>query len=126
MGITMQKKNNARTGLTFQVGDVRDMRNTCQFDDNMFDAVFAKGTIDALLCAERANSNITNAMSEINRVLKPEGKLCCISYATEEERAGYFTDLEKHTVIDFPRPSIKSPGGLEKTPENTLYMHVYS
>merc|ERR1711907_439 len=128
--IGIQKKNNSRPGLKFEVGDVRDMRNTLKLDDCSFDAVFAKGTIDALLCAERANSNISNGMKEINRVLKSGGKFCCISYANEDERARYFTatdpPLEKHAVVDFPRPSIKFPGGLERTPENMLYMHVYT
>merc|ERR1711907_510856 len=114
--IGIQKKNNSRSGL--------------KLDDCSFDAVFAKGTIDALLCAERANSNISNGMKEINRVLKSGGKFCCISYANEDERARYFTatdpPLEKHAVVDFPRPSIKFPGGLDRTPENMLYMHVYT
>eukprot|EP00658_Telonema_sp_P-2_P022322 TRINITY_DN18919_c0_g1_i1.p1 TRINITY_DN18919_c0_g1~~TRINITY_DN18919_c0_g1_i1.p1 ORF type:complete len:213 (+),score=59.16 TRINITY_DN18919_c0_g1_i1:53-691(+) len=127
--IAIQKKRNARSGLKFEVGDVRDMKNTVHLDDNTFDAVFAKGTIDALLCAERANSNINAGMKEINRVLKPGGKFTCISYATEEERSTYFKDLgdlEPFTTVGFPRPSIKHPGGLEEIPENMLYMHVYS
>jgi ubiquinone/menaquinone biosynthesis C-methylase UbiE len=45
----MAERNKERTQMSYQVGDVTAMP---QFDDNSFDILIDKSTIDALLCAE--------------------------------------------------------------------------
>jgi len=124
--ISAQNAKTSKAGLKFEVGDCRKMN----FPDATYDCVFAKGTIDALLCAERANANIYNAMKEIRRVLKPGGRFICVSHASEEDRCSHFEDAcweENHYFTSFVRPSITCVEGLDpECKENLLYLYVYT
>jgi ubiquinone/menaquinone biosynthesis C-methylase UbiE len=46
------------------------------FEDNSFDAVLDKGTLDALFCGSVAMVHVAKTLAEVHRVLRPGG--CCI------------------------------------------------
>jgi len=125
--IAEQNKKPGKPGLKYEVNDVRRMNGMA---DKSYDAVFAKATIDALLCAEGANANIFNAMNEIRRVLKPGGRFVCISHSPQEDREHHFQDTcweEDPYFVSFVRPSITEVEGLDPDcPENLLYLYVYT
>jgi len=62
--------------------DVRDMT----YDDNFFDFIVDKSTIDALLCGDNSFINVAIMTKEIIRSLKLEGIYMIIYYGKKENR----------------------------------------
>ena len=71
--------------------DVADMK----FQNDSFDLIFDKGTIDALTCSNDANLVIRNSSNELYRVLKPNGFLFMITF----EKPIYRIPLMIHTKV---------------------------
>lgn len=68
-----------RTGpqerLSWEVMDVRAL----PLEDTSVDAVVDKGTLDALMCGDAFDSDVSRYMAEVQRVLKPGGHFVAIS-----------------------------------------------
>ena len=62
--------------------DARDL----QYDDNTFDCIIDKSTMDALLCGEQSFLNVAIMTREVQRVLKKGGTYVIISYGQPENR----------------------------------------
>lgn len=62
--------------------DVRDLK----YENNFFDLVIDKSTIDALLCGENSFLNVAIMIKEVQRVLKVGGVYMIISYGQPENR----------------------------------------
>ena len=62
--------------------DVRELK----YEDNYFDLIVDKSTIDALLCGERSFINVAIMIKEAQRVLKDGGIYMIISYGQPENR----------------------------------------
>lgn len=60
------------------------------YDDESFDVILDKGTLDAIICGDESSSNPEQALLEVNRVLKKNGVYICISYGMPEYRLDYF------------------------------------
>ena len=71
--------------------DARSM----EFKDGTFDCVINKATMDAILCGENSLSNVASFLSEIHRVLKPNGVFITVSYGTPENREVYLKKVRK-------------------------------
>ena len=56
--------------------DVRAM----EFAENSFDAVIDKGTFDSVICGEGSNTNASKMLTEVYRVLSPNGVYIMISF----------------------------------------------
>jgi ubiquinone/menaquinone biosynthesis C-methylase UbiE len=69
--------------------DVRDLK----FEDNQFDLVVDKSTIDALLCGEESFINVAIMTKEVQRVLKVGGIYMVISYGQPENRMNHIVIL---------------------------------
>ena len=54
------------------------------FQDNSFEAVIDKGTLDSILCGDGSGPNAAQMLSEIYRVLSPNGVYICISYGVKD------------------------------------------
>lgn len=76
--------------------EVMDCTNL-KYDDNYFDCVIEKGTIDALSCRSDSNEVIEKMLKEICRVLKPDGFFISLSFGNEGQRAYHF----KNKKIDW-------------------------
>jgi ubiquinone/menaquinone biosynthesis C-methylase UbiE len=62
--------------------DVRDL----QYEDNTFDVIIDKSTMDALLCGDQSFLNVSIMTKEVQRVLKKDGAYIIISYGQPENR----------------------------------------
>ena len=69
--------------MVYKQMDVRDMS---EFGECTFDAVIDKGTFDSILCGFDSRPNSLAMLSEVNRVLKPQGVYICITYGTPAQR----------------------------------------
>jgi SAM-dependent methyltransferase len=80
------------------------------FPDESYNVVFCKAAIDAILCGENSTANVSKALSEISRVLKPNGTFICVSYGTTESRLLHFDKEDKYSwkvkVLTIPKPTI--------------------
>ena len=65
----------ARPEMTWQVMDVQNL----EFDDETFDVVFDKSTMDCIFCCDKSNEMIAEMMKEAWRVLKPGGIFLSLS-----------------------------------------------
>lgn len=88
--------------------------NICALDfpDEQFDAVIAKGTVDAILCGEGSTANMAKLCSEVSRVLKPKGVFFIVSYGVPENRLNYLDkeDIYSWTVSvqTVPKPTVSA------------------
>ncbi len=62
--------------------DARDL----QYEDNSFDLVIDKSTMDALLCGDHSFLNVSIMTKEVQRVLKTGAYYLVISYGLPENR----------------------------------------
>ena len=53
-----------------------------EFRENSFDIIIDKGALDCILCSGKSKEKYEKSLSEIYRVLSPEGKFIMISYNT--------------------------------------------
>ena len=58
-----------------------------EFDDNSFDCVVEKGTIDALYCSSNSQQMILETLNETERVLKPNSHFIVISFGEPKNRS---------------------------------------
>jgi hypothetical protein len=65
--------------------DVRDL----QYEDNSFDLIIDKSTMDALLCGDQSFLNTAIMTKEVQRVLKTGGIYMIISYGQPENRINH-------------------------------------
>jgi len=56
------------------------------FDDNSFDVVMDKGTLDSVLCGDASLANANKMLTEVHRVLSPTGVYISVSYAPPPQR----------------------------------------
>ena len=101
----MKERNKNKEGMHFQEMDVRDMK----FEDNTFDLVIDKSTIDALLCGNHSFINVTKMTKEISRVLKVGGVYLIISYGKPENRVFHLE--RKHLGFEVQIYTIKKQEG---------------
>ena len=84
---TMSERNNKlRPLMNWAVMDVRDLK----YQDEMFDLIIDKSTIDALLCGDYAYLNVAIMLKECQRVLKTGGYYMAISYGQPENREFHY------------------------------------
>lgn len=81
--------------------DVRDIK----YDNETFDLIIDKSTIDALLCGESSFASVATMLKEVQRVLKTGGVYMIISYGPPDNRLFH---LERsHLKLDISVYSIK-------------------
>nr|XP_043637179.1 eEF1A lysine and N-terminal methyltransferase [Erigeron canadensis] len=107
----MQKKYSDSPHLKYIEMDVRDMK---AFENNSFDAVIDKGTLDSLLCGLNSKQNAAKMLEEVDRVLKKEGVYILITYGIPAYRICLLKESHswaiKLHVIDKYLPGESSKG----------------
>ncbi|KAJ4413347.1 hypothetical protein N0V91_000322 [Didymella pomorum] len=79
----MKSRHEAEKGVSYQVGDVRDMKD---LETGSIDVAFDKGTLDAMIFGspwsppEETLENSGRYMKEVQRVLKEDGFFLYITY----------------------------------------------
>nr|XP_029116311.1 EEF1A lysine methyltransferase 4 [Elaeis guineensis] len=79
----MRKKYAHVPQLTYMQMDVRDMSF---FQDESFDCVIDKGTLDSLMCGTNAPLSASQMLEEVNRLLRPGGVYMLITYGDPSVR----------------------------------------
>jgi EEF1A lysine methyltransferase 4 len=64
------------------------------YEDGSFDAVIDKACFDSILCGDGSGPSADQMLSEIHRVLAPNGVYICVSYGVKENRQHYFSKKE--------------------------------
>ncbi len=82
----VQRNQKMRPNMKWDVMDCRDLK----YNDETFDLIIDKSTIDALLCGDKAYLNVAMMMNECQRVLKTGGYYVAISYGVPENREVHF------------------------------------
>lgn len=110
----MQQKYADDPRLTWETMDCQHL----DFDDNSFDVVFDKGTLDALICSNESIDIVITTFAEVERVLSPGGLFIEVSYAPPDHREKFFKDIGKnwirHPPIPVPHPT-----------EEGIFHHIY-
>ncbi|KAL4497220.1 hypothetical protein ABPG72_019540 [Tetrahymena utriculariae] len=79
-----QKKNK---NMTFEVQDCTNLT----YQDQTFDFVFDKGTLDALSC-DKEEESVSKMLKEMMRVCKPQGSVVIVSFGQLHERKMVFQE----------------------------------
>lgn len=74
--IEVLQNKNENEKLIYEVMDARHLT----YNNNSFDLVIDKGTIDAMLCSDNWNENVELILNEMCRVLKNEGQIMIVSH----------------------------------------------
>jgi hypothetical protein len=74
------------------------------FDDNMFDMGFDKGTLDGLMCGNKADEAIEGTLRGISRVLLPGGCFFEITCGKPKGRLALFRGFEMGWIEKTPIP----------------------
>ncbi|OHT16635.1 Menaquinone biosynthesis methyltransferase [Tritrichomonas foetus] len=110
----MQQKYADDPRLTWETMDCTNM----SFDDESFDVVFDKGTLDALICSDQSIPVVKATFDEVARVLSPGGIFIEVSYAPPDHRHKFFKDIGdqwiRRDLIPVPHPS-----------EEGIFHHIY-
>ena len=72
--------------MKWEVMDCRELK----YENDQFDLIIDKSTIDAMLCGEEAYLSVLLMMRECQRVLKTGGFYVAISYGAPEKRINHF------------------------------------
>jgi len=96
----MEEKIKARCPkMIYKQMDVLDMSEIKQGE---FNIVLDKGTLDAILCGDNSTPNAEKMLSEIHRVLAPNGIYICITYGDEEHRKKFFVIKQfLYSILNF-------------------------
>ena len=65
-----------------------------QFEDGAFECVIDKACFDALLSGDNSTPNSAAMLSEVHRVLAPNGVYICITYGVPAARSTYFDNKD--------------------------------
>ncbi|CAL9764046.1 unnamed protein product [Musa acuminata subsp. burmannicoides] len=107
----MRKKYTHIPQLRYMQMDVRDMSF---FDDDSFDCVIDKGTLDSLMCGVDATLSASRMLEEVNRLLRPGGIYMLITYGDPSVRIPRLNQPGCNWNIILyiiPRPGFQSHGG---------------
>ena len=96
------------------------------FSDGNFEAVIDKGTLDSILCGDGSGPNAHQMLSEIYRVLSPNGVYICISYGVKDQRNDYFVNKDfnwtvSHHMVAKPTISTSQVVASEKNDEKNFH-----
>mmetsp|Transcript_12859 Transcript_12859/g.8968 ORF Transcript_12859/g.8968 Transcript_12859/m.8968 type:complete len:124 (+) Transcript_12859:301-672(+) len=101
---------------------VTDAKKMAIFQDNFFDLIIDKSTIDCLLCGDKAYLNSALTIKECYRILKPGGIMLSVSYAAPEMREFHFKRPYIEDLIDLQTFKIVKM----KVNNQEYYNYIYS
>lgn len=119
----MTEKYKDKPALQFQQMNVCSL----EFAAESYDAVIAKGVLDALLCGEGSTANVAKMCAEITRVLKPSGVFFIVSYGVPENRMQYLENEDfswKVTTHTVPKPTVSASAVSDTKDANSVH-YIY-
>ena len=110
--------------MVFRKMDAMDMKD---FQDEMFNVVIDKGTLDTIMCSDNFMVNGRQMISEVHRVLKPGGKYICITYGDPEHRKKHFETKTWEKIITekiYKPPTSVKESKEPKDDKNIHYVYI--
>jgi len=86
----MQEKYKDKPSMTYEQMDGRAM----DLQDGTFDICIDKATLDSILCGEGSTHNAQKMLSEISRVLSPNGVYIAVSHGQPSYRLTYLQNYK--------------------------------
>ena len=114
----MADRNRHRPGMQWLVDDALDM----QFDDESFDAVLDKSTLDAILCGKQPALKASQMLAEVQRVLKTGGVYIIISYGSPDKRLPHVQ--RPHLAFDVEQFVMRQPSDQPGKPDSVDSSHA--
>lgn len=111
--------------LVFTQMDVRNLT----YNDGEFDMVLDKALLDAVICSDGSKVNTSTMMTEIHRVLKPNGVYISLSHGKENQRLKYY-GIPKWAIetVRIPKPdvgvSMKGPKGSDPDKAKNHFCYI--
>merc|ERR1711968_321495 len=99
-------------------GDVTQMG----YPNDNFDFVVDKAVLDAILCQEGGTRLSQAYLRQVARVLKPSGKLICVSTGKEEIRKPYLTEIFGTIDVEPINKPSTSPVESADAPKHFIYI----
>ena len=85
-----QRNKRLRSSMIFETMNALDI----EYEDEQFDIIFDKATLDCILCDIQANKKAKLYMDEVYRLLKPKGYFFMISNSEPKNRNNYLLKPE--------------------------------
>jgi len=120
----MQERHKDRAKMNYRQMDGRAM----ELDDASFNVVVDKATLDSILCGEGSTHNSQKMLSEISRVLRPNGVYIAVSHGQPSYRLTYLQRPEfgwtvKIYTVQKPMMGMTSSMATDDK-ENVHYIYV--
>lgn len=107
----MQQRNQEqRPELIWQVMNCTQL----EYEDDFFDIIIDKSTIDALVCGSQAYKKVAQMMKECQRVLKTGGFFVSVSFGQPQSRELHYK--RPHLKMSLQSLPIKSPKNKSPVP----------
>ncbi|PHJ23033.1 methyltransferase [Cystoisospora suis] len=119
----MQRRCADKEEMTFLQMNTLDMN---PLEDNSFDLIFDKGTLDCILCGDNSFDNIQKMLREVSRILAPGGTYIVVSYGQPNFRLSHLQKEEfKWTVTmkTIQKPSINIQAPIDEK-DNVHYIYI--
>mmetsp|Transcript_53860 Transcript_53860/g.128278 ORF Transcript_53860/g.128278 Transcript_53860/m.128278 type:complete len:208 (+) Transcript_53860:88-711(+) len=119
----MQERLRDKPGMSYEQMDARAM----QFPDGHFNVVVDKATLDSILCGEGSTHNAQKMLSEISRVLQPNGIYIAISHGQPSYRLTYLQRPEfqwKIKMTTVQKPMMGMTASLSSDDKDSVH-HIY-
>ena len=122
----MQEKYRDKSSMRFMHMDAKKL----EFEEQTFDAIIDKGTLDSVLCGENSTAFTQKVISEANRVLAPGGVYIVVTYGQPPHRYPYLDKPEFNweiTVHQVPKPTIPTNPTIstdDRDQPNVHYLYV--
>eukprot|EP00163_Fabomonas_tropica_P012536 TRINITY_DN23861_c0_g1_i1.p2 TRINITY_DN23861_c0_g1~~TRINITY_DN23861_c0_g1_i1.p2 ORF type:complete len:208 (-),score=59.36 TRINITY_DN23861_c0_g1_i1:121-744(-) len=119
----MQERVADLQGVSYVVMDC----TTLDFGSAYFDVAIDKGCSDSLLCGEGSTANYAKYLTDVSRVLKPNGTFIVVSYGVPDHRLNHIDKPEYGWTVDVatvPKPSIGNMADDEADSANVHYVYT--
>lgn len=71
-----------------------------EFQDNEFNYIIEKGTLDSILCAEFSIPIVEKILKEVYRLLTNKGIFVCVSYGEKARREHIFVYIIEYIIYN--------------------------
>jgi len=117
----MQEKYGDKPGMTYAQMDAKVM----SFDEEKFDVVFDKATLDSILCGEGSSQSAQKMLGEVSRVLTSTGVYIAVSHGQPAYRLTYLQRPEFNWTVKTLTVQKPLMGTTSSTDEKDNVHYVY-
>jgi len=104
---------------------VMDVLNLDGLPADCFDVAVDKALFDAVLCREDNIESVLSMLTELHRVLKPDGTLLIVSHGVPATRIGYLNNEAFSWRVEYaklPKPQLE--GYSDGSPSDSHFLYI--